>query len=484
MDTNHIIEVGRIAGSQWSKQTSMARRRILSRLSSVLAARQDELVAAIVHDTGKPALDALSGDVLVTLEQMRYYHRHAHKLLMPRRVAGDWLLFRGTHVIETFEPHGVVLIYGPANYPLQLSMIPAITAMYAGNAVVLKMSEQTPRLAEILQKIVIEAAPPENLVQIVCDPPATAESYIDARPDFICFTGSTANGARVAERAGRLVIPVLMELGGKDAAIVFRDCNLERAIEGTVYGAFLNSGQVCVGIKRLFVEKEIYADFMIRLQKRIGELSIHAGSEADHDLTPVSSKPLLQRLQTQIADALERGAQVATGPPDLSGATPLVLTDVPRDAALLREESFGPVLCVLPFGAEEEAIHLANDSVFALGASIWTKDIARATRVASQMHAANIAINDVIRNIANPAVSFGGNQSSGYGRYHGPAGLMTFSRTKTVMYGRYKATRERNWFPFTAKEYGLLRSLIRFRFQRSARLSGLLRAAFNIVRPR
>jgi len=157
---------------------------------------------------------------------------------------------------------------------------------------------------------------------------------------------------------------------------------------------------------------------------------------------------------------------------------------VPRDAALLREESFGPVLCVSPFSSEEDAIHLANDSVFALGASIWTSDLARATRVSSQMHAANVAVNDVIRNIANPAVAFGGNQSSGYGRYHGPAGLMTFSRTKTVMYGRSKSMRERNWFPFTAKEYGLLRKLIRFRFQTLARLSGFLGSAFNIVRSR
>ncbi|SDF75600.1 aldehyde dehydrogenase family protein [Terriglobus roseus] len=484
MDTNQIIEIGRAAGRQWSQQTSMARRRVLSRLASVLAARQDDLVSAIVQDVGKPSLDALSGDVLVTLEQMRYYHRHAHKVLMPRRVAGDWLLFHGSHFIETFEPHGVVLIYGPANYPLQLSMIPAITAMYAGNAVVLKMSEQTPKLAEILKKIVIEAALPANLVQIVCDSPATAESYIDARPDFICFTGSSVNGARVAERAARFLIPTLMELGGKDAAIVFSDCNLERTIEGVVYGAFLNSGQVCVGIKRLFIEEAIYTDFMVRFKQRIWGLSISAGNEDPHDLSPVSSKSLLQRLQVQIADALQRGAQVATDPADLSGETPLVLIEVPRDAALLSEESFGPVLCVSRFHSEEDAIHLADDSIFALGASVWTSDPARATRVASQMHAANIAINDVIRNIANPAVSFGGNQSSGYGRYHGPAGLRTFSRTKTVMYGRSKATRERNWFPFTAKEYDLLRKLIRFRFQTFAKLSGFLGSVLNIVRSR
>lgn len=465
MDSIQTIDAGRSAGRAWAQQGSMARRRALSRLLEVLVGRQDDLVSAITQDTGKPALDSLSGDVLVTLEQMRYYQRHAHKILAPRRVKSNWLFFRGAKFIETFEPHGVVLIYGAANYPLQLSMVPAVTALYAGNAVVVKMSEQSPMLANLLREIILQASLPANLVQIVCDDPSTAGDYIDARPDFLCFTGSSANGARVAERAARLLIPTLLELGGKDAAIVFGDCNLERTIEGVVYGTLLNSGQVCVGIKRLYVERTIYPEFLDRLQRRISELSVNTTSDASNDLAPISSKALLQRLQVQIADALERGAHVVTASRDLSGATPIVLTGVPRDALLLQEESFGPVLCVSPFADEAEAIHSANDSKFALGGSVWTSDPQRASRVASKMYAANISVNDVIRNIANPAASFGGNLSSGYGRYHGRSGLMTFSRIKTVMHTSSRSTRERNWFPFSTKEYRLLRTLIRLRFQ-------------------
>ncbi len=184
-----------------------------------------------MQDTGKPAMDALGGDVLVTLDHMRYYHRCAHKVLAPRRVAADWLLFRGTQFREEFEPHGVVLIYGAANYPLQLSMVPAVTALYAGNAVVLKLSERTPLLSTLLQQIIEEAGLPARLLQIVCDAPETAGCYIDARPDFICFTGSSANGSQVAKRAAALLIPTLLELGGSDAAILFRDWSTARAVE-------------------------------------------------------------------------------------------------------------------------------------------------------------------------------------------------------------------------------------------------------------
>lgn len=476
-----MMEAARAAGREWWQQTPEVRRRTLSRLAATLATKQDDLVAAITQDTGKPALDALGGDVLVTLEHMRYYHHHAHKLLAPRGIHRDWLLFHSTQFVEWFEPHGVVLVYGPSNYPLQLSMVPAITALYAGNAVVLKLSEQAPRLTELLRQTIVEAQLPEHLLQITCDQAAAAGSYIDARPDFVCFTGSCGNGAQVAERAARLLIPTLMELGGKDAAIVFSDCHLERSIEGLLYGAFANSGQVCVGIKRLYVEQSLYATFLRRLTARIAGLSVKVTSDTENDLAPLSSKPLLQRLQAQIRDALARGAEVVTDSADLSGASPLVLSEVPCDALLLQEESFGPVLCVFPFKTEAEVVGLANDSKFALGASIWTSDLAKARRVASKMRAANIAVNDVIRNIANPAASFGGNQSSGYGRYHGPAGLFAFSRTKSIMYNKSTSPRQPNWFPFTAAKYEALRKIIQLRHQIFARLSRFLGIAMLLL---
>lgn len=472
MNQVSTIEASRAAGRSWAQGTPSQRRVVLSRFARLLADRQDHLVEAIVSDTGKPALDALGGDVLVTLEHCRYYARYANKMLKPRKIRRDWLLFRSTRFTELYEPHGVVLVYGAANYPLQLGLVPAITALYAGNSVVLKLSEQSPNLGKLLRMIVSQSQLPDAVLQIVNDPPEHAARYIDARPDFICFTGSSANGVQVAKRAAQLLIPALLELGGKDAAVVFSDCHLERTIEGVLYGAFANSGQVCVGIKRLYIERSLYPEFLGRLIDRVKQLRIGDDDTADRDLAPIRSKPLLERSSLQIADAIAKGGTVLSPNVDLSGAGPLILGNVSRDARLMTEESFGPIICAASFKDEAEAIQLANDSNFALGASVWTKDLSKGSRVAAQLKAANVSVNDVIRNIANPAAAFGGNQFSGYGRYHGESGLRSFSRTKIVMVDHSQSSRPLNWFPFSRKTYRQLQKLIQLRYKT---LSGISR---------
>jgi 4,4'-diapolycopenoate synthase len=473
MSADSMIEAARVAGVSWSQCRCRERRRLLSRFARTLAAHQEELVSAIVRDTEKPPLDVLGGDVLVTLEHMRFYQRHAHKVLRPRRLGRDWLLFRSTRFVQRFEPYGVVLVFGPSNYPLQLALVPAMTALYAGNAVILKLSERTPTLATVLRELIAEARLPPNLVQIVSDEPDASGEYIDAHPDFLCFTGSSANGVRVAERAARQMIPGIFELGGKDAAIVFSDCNLQRTVEGVLYGAFSNSGQVCVGIKRLYVEAPIFEIFLQKLCDRIRQLRIGSASTSERDLTPIHG-PLLNRLTSQIEDAFHRGARVLNQIDDLTGATPIVLGGVPENAQLLNEESFGPVLCVDAFDHEAQAIDAANNSRFALGASLWTRDQAKAARVAARLNAANIAVNDVIRNVANPSAPFGGNSASGYGRYHGIDGLLTFSRTKTTMFNTSRSSSERNWFPLKEKTYHELSKLIRLRHGTITTLFGCL----------
>lgn len=478
-----VIERSRAAGKLWAGTTPRDRRKVLARLACMLAERRDEFVSAIVCDTGKPPLDALGGDVLVTLEHMRFYHRHAHTILSRRRLPGDLFMFGFARFTRFYEPHGVVLIYGPANYPLQLGMVPAITALHAGNAVVLKISEETPSLTAILRDLVADACLPADLMQIVCDPPKTAADYIDAHPDFICFTGSSTTGAFIAERAARHLIPTLLELGGKDAALVFEDCHLDRTVEGVLYGAFSNAGRVCVGIKRLFIEQPLYAEFTRRLIARTLQLRVGSDGTAPFDVPAIQSERLLNRLATQVADAVHRGATVLTDPANLSGASPLVLANVPADALILREEAFGPVVCVAPFHDEAHAIQVANDGGFALGASLWTRDIAKAHRIAAALNAPNIAINDVIRNIANPAAPFGGNQRSGYGRYHGAEGLLAFSRTKTIMTQRSAATRERHWFPLTPGTYNQLRGFIHLRHRWLAGLFARLFFGLVIVFP-
>lgn len=482
LDAQRIMARAREAQPAWAALDVSRRCAVLSRMRRELGQNCESIADLVARETAKPRLDALSGDVMVTLETMRYNERHAEKILRARKVSKPAFFFRGARFETRFEPHGIVLIFGPSNYPLQLSMVPAVTALAAGNAVILKCSERTPETAALIARICANAGLPRDLVQVLNHGPEESAALIDARPDMLFFTGSSGHGQTVAERAARYLIPAILELGGKDASLVFADCNLERAVEGIAYGAFSNAGRVCVGIKRVYVEASIYQNFVNRLNERVASLRVSL--EPDADLCPTSGREA-SVLRTQIEDALARGATMRH-PQDHTalGSEPVLLTDVPADSRLLSEDSFGPVLCVAPFSTEAQAIALANENPFALSASVWTRNRARAHRLAQRLSAGSCAINDVIRVIANPHAPFGGNRSSGYGRYHGPDGLLAFSRTKTIMLTGDRRSREINWFPFTERTRRRLASLLRFRHGQtgfSARLNRMLPALFVLM---
>src|SRR5665213_2355634 len=235
--SDQILARARAAQPTWAALDVSRRCAILGNLRREIAMQCESIADTIAHETSKPLLDALSGDVLVTLEHLRYFENHTVRTLRPHRVGKPFFFFRGVRFETSFEPHGVALIFGPLNYPLQLSMVPVVTALAAGNAVVLKCSERTPKTAALIVRLCAQANLPVNLVQVLYDSPKQSIGLIDARPDLIFFTGSSRHGQQVAERAARQLIPTILELGGKDASLVFADCHLDRAVEGITYGA-------------------------------------------------------------------------------------------------------------------------------------------------------------------------------------------------------------------------------------------------------
>jgi 4,4'-diapolycopenoate synthase len=477
--SDQILARARAAQPAWAALQVSRRCAALGDLRRVIALQCESIADTIARETSKPLLDALSGDVLVTLEHLRYYESYAGRILRPRRIGKPFFLFHGVRFETSFEPQGVALIFGPSNYPLQLSVIPLITALAAGNAVVLKCSERTPKTAALIARLCAKANLPVNLVQVLYDSPEQSAALIDARPDFIFFTGSSRHGQQVAERAAKQLIPTILELGGKDASLVFADCHLDRAVEGIIYGAFSNAGRVCVAVKRAYVEAPIHDEFLARLKHRISKLRVD--TDPDADFCPLT-EDARSDLRAQVEDALSRGATLHW-PQDRATVAyePTLLTDVPAEARILTEESFGPALCVASFRDESEAIALANSSAFALSSSIWTHNQARARRVAAQLSAGSCSVNDVIRTVANPHAAFGGNRLSGYGRYHGPEGLRSFSRVKTIMLAGDRRTREINWFPFHSRTRHQLAGLIRFRHGATGLLGRLSRLLLPLL---
>ena len=337
----------RTAQTRWASLSAHERSRALRPLRHLLTERIDQVINTISDEVGKPPMDALAGDVMVTLEHLRFYERRAVNILRTSKIGRSRLLFSGTSFMEIMEPHGVVLICAPWNYPLQLSVVPMATALFAGNAVLLKCSEQTPRTTQIIADLCIAAGLPQDLVQVSCESPDEAAALLDAGPDLVFFTGSNRNGRIVAAKAAALMIPTVMELGGKDPALVFDSCDLRRTVDGIAYGSFSNSGQVCVGIKRIYVQQPLYENFLSLFLDRVAQL--RTGTAIESDLGPVRLESVRQRLRDQVRDAVARGAKLQT--PPLSGTdapTPIVLTEVPADAALLLDESFGPVVCIAP----------------------------------------------------------------------------------------------------------------------------------------
>jgi acyl-CoA reductase-like NAD-dependent aldehyde dehydrogenase len=457
-EVEQVVARARAAFPAWRDAPIAERVAALRRLKNLLIEDADEVVRVIVAATGKVEVEALAGDVLTSVAMLDYYEAHAAALLAPERRPGGVLFPRSTFTVE-WVPLGVVAVLAPWNYPLQLALVPTITALAAGNAVVLKPSELTPTVGALIDTLCRRAGFPADVVQVVQGARDVGQALIAAGPDKIFFTGSPATGRAIMAAAAAGLIPVDLELGGKDPMIVFADAHLERAVGGALYGACSNSGQLCVSVERLLVERRVHDRFVADLTAAAARLRVGQGRDAD--LGAIISPAQRAAVEAQLDAALRAGAR-PTAPIRWDGPFlhPVVLTDVTPRMRLWREETFGPLLPVLPFATEDEAVALANDSEYGLNASVWTGDPERGARVARRLVTGSCAINDVVKNIGNPHMPFGGTKASGFGHTHGPEGLRAFARPLALMTNDGRSRRELNWFPYGPEVYASVRALL------------------------
>lgn len=447
---------------QQRKNEMIAKRiKYLKEIRKVLVNDFTAIVEDIVVDTGKVDVEALMTDILPTLDLIKYYENNTAAILNRDKRKTPLFLFNNKSYVE-YMPLGVVLVIAPWNFPLQLSLVPAITALAAGNTVIIKPSEVTPLVGEVLESIIKKARLPKGMLQVVQGGAEVGQKLINQQPDKIFFTGSVATGRKIMGQAAKNLIPVELELGGKDAMIVCKDCNFERAVEAAVYGAFANTGQLCVSVERLYVAEEIYQDFVQAVVERTKELRV--GSGKNSDLGAMTYPGQIEIIKEQLTDAQNKGAEILTEIKEEGQFFhPVVLTDVSHEMKVMTEESFGPLLPIMPVKNISQAIEYANDSSYGLNASVWSGNQAQAEDIARQLETGNVYINDVVKNIGNPHLPFGGVKNSGIGRYHGPEGLYSFSESKSVMVNKNKA-KELNWFPYSEELYGLLSEIIKINY--------------------
>jgi len=467
------IARARAVSGSWSALTYRERTRHLLTVRDRLLDRAEEIVEVICAETGKQRAEAVTTELMAVCETIGWYAKNGARVLATQPVNPGVLAHKKAW--KRYEPMGVIGVISPWNYPFTLSMTPVITALFAGNAVVLKPSEVTPTVGLAIGEL-FEHDTWGDLVQVVTGGGATGEALVRGGVDKVVFTGSVRTGKRVMAAAADSLTPVLLELGGKDPMIVCADADLDRAAKGAVWGAFQNAGQTCMSVERVYVEESIKDEFIDRVVLETARIRQDADGG---DIGSMTFAPQVDIVESHLADAVDKGAKVLVGGTRLDRPglwfEPTVVVDVDHSMDLMTEETFGPVLPIMAVADSDEALRLANDSVYGLNSSVWTEDEDLGTSIANRLQAGNVCINDCIVSYAVAGLPFGGVKQSGIGRVHGAEGLREFSNVKSVLSARVGLPRELWWFPVPPGLDGLgIRSLrLRFGSTVGARLRGL-----------
>ena len=479
----------RAAQPAWADLGLRQRIAVLREFQTKLYTRKSEIAAAITREAGKPLVEALVTEVLVVLDAARFLIDNAWSLLRDEPVPHANIVTKLKSGWLVREPHGVIGIISPWNYPFSIPATETLAALVAGNAVVLKPSELTPLVALELATLLHAAGVPKDIFQVMVGEGPSGAALLRSAIDKLVFTGSVTTGKRIAAAAAERLLPVVLELGGKDPMLVLDDADVDVASSAAVWGAFVNAGQACLSVERCYVHRSLYESFAKACADKTKQLRVGNGMDAHTDVGPMIQERQLRIVEAHIEDANARGARVLAGGkrlPELGPNfyAPTVLADVTQDMRIMREETFGPVLPVMACQDDDEAVGLANDSEYGLAASIWTRDAKRGERLARRIHAGTVMINDVISCFGISEAPHGGVKASGVGRTHGRFGLDEMVRVKYVDTDRMPGMKKVWWHGYGESFRRQMEGFLDMQFARGmgARLRGALRAAGVIRR--
>jgi acyl-CoA reductase-like NAD-dependent aldehyde dehydrogenase len=460
------IQAAKEAYPVWRWLPARDKRDILKRAERILAGRAGEIARLIAREKGSPYPESLAVEVFGALQSLSYYAANLGRLLQPERDGHFTPLFYNKSSSYHFHPLGPTLIISPWNFPFLIPMFDVMSALTAGNTVVLRPSTSTPFAALAIGEIFSEAGlPPGVLNVVVCRAPQAEAMILDRRVQTVMFTGSGGIGRRVMELCSRNLTKLALELGGKDPMIVCEDADLERAARGAVWAAFMNCGQSCGSVERVYVAKEAADRFTSRVVELARQVKVGDPLAEGVDMGPMATAGQLKVVQEHIADARAKGAVIETGGGRVAGLPgyfiePTVLTGVDHTMRCMTEETFGPTLPIRAFDGDDEAVRLANDSVYGLTASVWTRDRRRAAWFAERLETGSVTVNDHMYSFVEPRAIWGGIKETGMGRCHGPYGLHELVDIKYVSTDFFRKKAQTWWFPYDRSLTGIMEEAI------------------------
>ncbi len=476
------IQAAKEAYPSWKAFSVSEKQKIYAAAKKILLQKAEEAAHLITVEKGSPYAESYSSEIFAALGALDYYARKLKSLLRPHPVKHTVSLFFNKKSFFRFEPLGPTLIISPWNFPFLIAMYDVLSALSAGNTVILRPSSSTPLTGLLMGEILTEAGLPPGVLNIINCKIPQAEEMI-AHPDVktVMFTGSVSTGKRIMELASRNLTNLVLELGGKDPMVVFADADIERAARGAVWAGFMNCGQSCGSVERVYVAEEIADTFIRRVVELAKKIRVGNPLDPSVEMGPMANLSQLKTVRDHIQDAREKGAKILCGSKNSTGLpgyfiNPTVLSDVNHTMKIMTEETFGPIIPIMTFSEPKEAIAMANDSSLGLTASVWTRSKKVASLMAEQIETGSVTINDHMFSFIEPAAIWGGIKQTGMGRSHGPFGLQELVNIKFVSFDFLKRKKQLWWFPYDPALMSLLnKSAILFHHSRiKAKLRALV----------
>jgi succinate-semialdehyde dehydrogenase/glutarate-semialdehyde dehydrogenase len=460
-DLPMIFAQAREAQQRWALVPVKKRAASLLALRETLLNHVDDIAELISRENGKPRFEAMANELLPCVDMLTYYTKRGPKLLRDRRITMVLMKHRKSHI--NYWPVGVTAIISPWNYPFMLPFAEIVMALISGNAVVFKPSEVTPLVGLRIQELCDEAGLPRHILQTLVGDGSVGAAIIQQKPNKVFFTGSVATGKKIMAACAEHLIPLNLELGGKDPMIVLPDADVDFATSAALWGGFSNSGQVCASTERILVHESIAEPFMEQLKQKLGQLR-HREAGKDGDLGSITFERQKAVYERQLLQARERGARFVTGgkfSKDRTFLEPTIVTGPQIESLdIYNEETFGPVVAVTTFKSVTEAVEKANDSPYGLLASVITRNLPLGEEIARQLEVGTVTINEVVYTAGLGETPWGGVKNTGFGRTHSDIGLYEFVNVRHIHKPRSRLFVFKSpwWFPYTPYQYAVFRT--------------------------